>query len=361
MKFSFAPKRLAMVSGVMICALGTGHLMQSVFVGDKNPGFSGVAVASVSSQVYSTRSDTKSDVSAEETFLPETGDVGSDAEKLETLDGKLVDDVVLTSALPSAPAAVDRPVALPDDPVEIVALSDAPISDLPTEEKAPTFGCDIKLDVQAQQAAMAMLELSAGCLANARFTMHHSGMMFSGVTDENGMWTGLVPALAENALFIAAFSNGEGAVANVHIPDLEAYDRYVVQWKGATDLQIHAFEKGATYDEPGHHWRETAAMDDASQVPDQSFMTQFIDSDLPESLNAEIYTRRSETTEIDVVVEIQVDTSSCDTDVDAQALGWSADGGLEVRDLMIAMPDCGAVGELLVLKNLYGDLTIARK
>lgn len=361
MKLSFGPKRLAMTSGVLVCAMGTGYLMQNVLAGGSNYETSGVAVASVNSQGFSPRFDIQNDVSSRQNFFPENAQIApveSEAEDVETI---LVDDVVLTSALPKPPVAASHPVALPNTPVKVVALSDAPISDLPMEEKAPAFACEIEMTAKPEVAAMAVLELQASCLTNARFTVHHNGMMISGITDEKGYWRATLPALGENALFIAAFPNGDGAVANVQIKDLSAYNRYVVQWKGDADIQMHAFEDGATYEAPGHVWRENSRDREDGLSGDAGFLTRFAENDLTESLNAEIYTfPLRQDASVDVNIEIQVGDAACNQDVEAQALIMSGAENLEARDLMIAMPDCGAVGEFLVLKNLYEDLTIAR-
>ncbi|MEL7256790.1 MAG: hypothetical protein AAFN80_02970 [Pseudomonadota bacterium] len=364
MKLSFGPKRLVMTSGVLICALGTGYVMQNVLTGGENQTRSGVAVASVSSKAFPLGFETKRDFVESVGLLPDDAQAISDidalalSEKAGDIEDVQVDEVILTSALPAAPVAAADPIMLPSEPVKIVASSDAPISDLPVEEKAPAFTCEIELTATPDDAAMTMLALEASCMTNERFTLHHSGMMISGITDENGEWRSNVPALAENALFIAAFPNGEGAVANAQISDLSAYERYVVQWKGDTDVQMHAFENGATYEDAGHVRRGTSK----DILPEQTgFLTRFAEDDLAESLNAEIYTFPSKGDgDTDINIEIEVGDATCGQDLEAQALIMSGAGGLEARDLMIAMPDCGAVGEFLVLKNLYEDLTIAR-
>ncbi len=364
MKFSFGVKRLAMTSGVLVCAMGTGYLMQNVLVGGKGQSKSGIAVATVTSSAYPVVAATKRDIGEPTEFLPQStepvleranqvSDGGSSATK-----DMHVEDVILTSALPSAPVAASETITLPSGPVKGIASTDVPLFDLPAEEKAPTFACEIELNAEPGGAAMAVLALEAGCMTNERFTLHHSGMMISGVTDKNGLWQASVPALAENALFIAAFSNGEGAVANTTISDLNGYDRYVVQWKGETDIQIHAFENGASYADAGHVWRGSGDDAVSTQI---GFLTRFDDKDLAEGLRAEIYTFPSgQIGKVEINIELQVGDATCNEDVEAQAFIMSGAEHLEARDLMIAMPDCGAVGEFLVLKNPYEDLTIAR-
>ena len=88
------------------------------------------------------------------------------------------------------------------------------------------------MEATALPAAMVELSLNAPCLTNERFVMHHSGMMFSAITSDEGTMDVIVPALTENAVFIASFVNGNGAVAQVTAEGMADVGRVVVQWRG---------------------------------------------------------------------------------------------------------------------------------
>ncbi|MEM7291643.1 MAG: hypothetical protein AAF412_14950 [Pseudomonadota bacterium] len=339
----FAPRRLALIGGVFMCTFGAGLFMQSLVPAGLDQKVPGVAVASVIPQVIS---DKAGDVGGFEVsrrgIEPNQGEIG----------GVKFEAAVLTSALPDAP----QPGNLPDVPLRRVARADAPVSDLPKEEIAPTFACNVELKAEPSEAAHANVALHATCLPNAAFTLHHNGMMVSGVTDADGHWTGSVPALSQNALFIASFASGEGAAATAEISGLESIQRYVVQWVGATAVRIHAFEKTAGFGDGRYAIQNSPSSDQPSSA--QTVMRL---GDLSEGHNAEVFTfPTQEGAEKHVGLEFQVDQATCGRDFEAQAFAMHGTDRLQVRDLMIAMPDCDAVGELLVLKNPFEDLTIAR-
>jgi hypothetical protein len=54
-----------------------------------------------------------------------------------------------------------------------------------------------------------------------------------------------------------------------------------------------------------------------------------------------------------------VSEANCGRELEAQTIA-TGDAGLKVQDIVLAMPDCEAVGEFLVLKNLFNDLKIAQ-
>ena len=273
-------------------------------------------------------------------------------------------DIELTAALPRPPLSRTLPEPLPEPPVIRAALEDAPITDPPEEEPAPAFACEYAMTAEPVAAAMVRLTLSVPCMTNERFTLHHNGMMFTGATDLSGESEMLVPALSAKPVFIAAFANGDGAVANAEVTSLEYYDRVVVQWKGRSGLQIHALEYGADYEGEGHVWAGARRDMAAAARGNGGFLTRLGDAEMPEALMAEVYTFPSGIAQRDGAVSIRVEAEvtrdNCDRNVEAQSIEMAEDGTLHVQDLVLSMPACNAVGDFLVLKNLVGDLKIAR-
>lgn len=330
-------KRFITAGGTLVCALGIGYFMQS----GAQPPAGGQQVASAS----------MAPTQAAKTM--------TDAAPAE------VNDVTLTSAaapeLPKSPTVAE----LPGEPVVNAALKDMPISEMPAEQATPSFNCEQTLTASPQAAAMVRLTLVAPCMVNERFTLHHNGMMFSMATDMNGSAEFDVPALSENAVFIVAFANGEGAVANASVTSLEYYDRAVVQWKGQSGMQVHALEYGAGYGEAGHVWAEAARDESKAALGEGGFLTRLGDPELDQALVAEVYTFPTGVAKQDgdviLSVEAEITAANCDRDIEAQALEKTADGSLKVQDLVLAMPECDSVGDFLVLKNLLNDLKIAGK
>lgn len=285
-----------------------------------------------------------------------------------------IEGITHTAALSSTPqeaanVAQVKPaqgtMELPSMPqLRHAALRDAPVGELPKDEPAPSFGCEVAMTVEPTAAAMVELNLDAPCLGNARLTIHHSGLMITQVTSEDGKLSVTVPALAEDAVFIAAFASGEGAVANTGVSSLAFYDRVAVQWKGASGLQVHAREYGADYDSEGHVWAEQARDMAAATRGVGGFITRLGDSAAAEPLMAEIYTFPTGTAllegDVALSVEAEVTDLNCGRVVDAQTLQSGRGTSLKVHDLSLEMPSCDAVGDFVVMRGLLNDVTVAR-
>ena len=401
------PKRIAMAGMTMGCALGIGYFMQMSqndrTVTSAQTSTIDPAAADAFAQAFvEPEPQTEAESSAHEPVtvpvenkieaIAEAGEhetpvMTADIGKAQLFqeaamvtgqsfeaEGLEIESVTLTSAEPVPPippippAAAPQPQALPDAPLQLAALQDVPIQSFPREEKAPALpACDAEIDMSASAAAAAMvqLELTAPCQADAQFTLHHNGMMFSAITDTDGTWSMQVPALTQNAVFIAAFDNGDGAVANTQVDTLDHYDRYVVQWQGRSGMQIHAMEYGADYGEQGHVWFDAARDVSSAATGEGGFLLRLGDGVIEETtLMVEVYTFPTRNAlregEVQVSLETEINAANCGRDIEAQALIKPGAGEISARDLTMAIPDCDAVGDFLVLKNLYEDLKIAR-
>ena len=329
-------RRAITVGGTLFCAWAIGFLMQS----------------NAQEAVSQNQDATVPDVNVEPLVHNEEAPLA-------------ISDITLTSALmlPSSPQP--EPDFLPDAPIVLASIEkDTPIINLPREEAAPTFACENNVTATPAAAAMVTLEIDAPCLPNDRFTVHHNGMMFTDVTDDSGKRVLSVPALAADAVYIVSFSGGEGAVAATSVTSMELYDRVVVQWTGQTGLQIHALEYGAAYDQAGHVWMGDARDSAHAARGEGGFMARYgLPGDAHAKL-AEVYSFPSGTIaragDVALSLEAEVTRANCGRDIEAQTLQTGPDGRLKVQEIMLSVPDCNAVGDFLVLKNLLNDLKIAR-
>jgi len=320
-------KEIATAVGTLACAVGIGFVMQN---SDSERQRYGAAAAAV--------------------------------EPLQQGSVLSVDAITLTSG--DLGAAINVPAA----EAEVITVS-APQSVLsvPTAPTVPQAAilpaCDITASARPVAAAMVSLTMEASCLPVERVTVHHNGMIFTETTSEKGTIALKVPALSQDAVFVFAFSNGEGAVAQTTVEELEGFDRVVVQWKGETGFQIHAREFGADYGADGHVWAD-APRDMAAAVADRvGFVTRHGNADLPDALMAEVYSfptgdaARGGT--VALSVETEISTTKCGLEIEAQSLETTGGGLIRTQDLTLAMPDCDAVGDFLVLNNLLTDLKVA--
>lgn len=338
-------KSLITAGGTLICALGIGYFMQT----GAQPSPAGTPKAAVS---------TAGMMGGGSAITPVTDVTQPEAPTIE------VSQVTLTSAAAAKPE-MPTPSRLPTPPVAEVSLEQERADDALPEQSQPQLACDYELTAMPEAAAMVRLSLSAPCMPNERFTLHHNGMMLSHVTDDAGAHEAIVPALAESAVFIAAFVNGEGAVATADVTALEYYDRAVIQWQGAGGMQLHAFEFGADYDDDGHVWLGAARDLTVAVTGTGGFITRHGDSDQDNALVAEVYTFPTGTIQrdgqVDLSVEAEVTQANCGRDIEAQSIQKAADGRLKTQSLVLAMPECNAVGDFLLLKNLLNDLKVAAR
>lgn len=296
-----------------------------------------------------------------------------------------VEDIVLTSAsfddevpAPTVEQAVTQPTAqeievpqvqtlpvLPEQeaPVQLAALDTA---DTSLGAVAPEVdSCEVTANARPIAAAMVNLTLLAPCLPNERVTVHHAGLLFNQVTDAQGGMDLSIPALAQEAVFIVAFSDGEGAVAQTTVEELVDFDRVAVQWKGDTGFQLHALEFGADYESAGHVWSGAPRDRTFAITGDGGFMSVLGDTEVPDALVAEVYTFPSGISQsagtIHLSVETEVAENNCSLEIEAQTLQVSSGNDITSKDLTLSVPDCDASGNFLVLNNLFEDLKVASR
>ncbi len=348
-------RKILMAGGTFSVALGIGFVMQN---GDALAGrfaFEPAAatdVAPAASETVSAVSPTKVSV--------------------ESVSGAAI-DVAMATPLPEpmiSAIAIPRPVlkpAIAAEPVQLAAAdADAPIHEtmVGAAPVAPT-DCMPTMTAVTSPAAMVTLALSAPCSKDTPFVVHHQGMMFSALTDADGLATITVPALNKAAVFIAAFDDSEGAFAVINVPDIANYDRAVLQWHGRISLEVHALENGASYGSPGHVWAQSPRDADVAIAGDGGFLVRLGDTGAVNPLIAEVYTYpvkgASDDRKVDLSVEAEITDGNCGREVAAQSIQIEAGSDPRALDLTMTMPACEAVGDFLVLKNMFDDIQVASR
>ncbi|UWR96043.1 hypothetical protein [Phaeobacter inhibens] len=270
-------------------------------------------------------------------------------------------------AAPVAELAVVAETAPPDLPADVPLQIDAIRLTAATPEAGdgdaqqflrqnPETSCEMTAEAVPGPMAEVRLTVLSLCRPGERLTIHHNGMMFSSRLDATGALTVQIPALSSSAVFIVEPKSGRGAVATTSVPDLDLVSRVVLQWAGNSGFELHAREFGAGYGSAGHVWRGadlTAGRGSVVQLGDATQLAPRL---------AEVYSvprlGGDQSGAIDLTVEAEVTAINCGRDVSAQTLELR-DGRLRTRDLTLAMPDCAATGDFLVLNNLLETLKIA--
>lgn len=324
-------RRIVTAGGTLACALGIGYIMQS---GDS------------ATQRYGE---------------PKTEQAGKELSDI----GQVVDveDIKLTSATVLPPALRGR------SPEELAAESPIPVALEAEETEVETTDamveptCDVVATATPAAAAMVDIFLNAPCFANERLTVLHEGLIFTQTTDNIGKMSVTVPALQEQAVFILAFSNGDGAVVKAQVTSVSFYDRAVLQWKGDSGFQMHAREFGADYGQEGHVWAEAARDAGFAATGQGGFLTSLGDENAPDPMLAEVYTFPSGmitgSGQVDLSVEAEVTAFNCAQEIDAQSIESTKGGEIITRDITLTVPACDAVGDFLVLNNLLQNLKVA--
>jgi hypothetical protein len=239
---------------------------------------------------------------------------------------------------PAAPA----PVVLPEAPAPVVVET-----------------CPVQLDLLEQPNAMIGLSLVAPCQADQRVVLRHAGLAVTGRTSASGAIFASIPAMDAAGEVSLLFADGTTARAALPVPGLAALRRFAVQWQADDAFQLHAFENGADYGQPGHVWAEAAQRPLPGEAQSGGFLTVLGATDVDLPLLAEVYTFPAAAgLSATVVVEAAVSDRTCGRELLGETL-LSTGGAVTVTDLTLAMPDCSAKGDILVLKNLVPDLTIA--
>ena len=325
-------KQLMTVIGALTCAAGIGFVMQN----------------SESARAH---------YGDEKTRLQQDG--AAAVKGAAVLD---VQEITLTSA------EYETDVIVPGIDGEITALS-APVEQLP-EPDVPQLAdvgqaCEITVAARPTAAAMVQLTMDAPCLPNERVTVHHNGMLFTETTSDTGGIDLRVPALTRDSVFILAFANGEGAVAQTIVEEMDQYDRAVLQWKGDIGFQIHAREFGADYGTRGHVWSEEPGDIATAVTGAGGVLTRHGDTSAADPLLAEVYTFPKAASEragsVALSVEAEVTQANCGLEIEAQSLEVQPDGLIRTQNLILPVPDCEATGSFLVLNNLLQDLKVAGK
>ncbi|WP_370399599.1 hypothetical protein [Sulfitobacter sp. JB4-11] len=330
-------REILTVAGTLACAAGIGFIMQSSDIAEARYGKSeddstAVKGASVSDAILDVQEIklTSAEVAAKPT-LPAT------------------DSEVTTANAPQS--QLDEP--------EVPELAQ-------TDTQQPLApACDITVDARPVAAAMVDLQMTAACFPNERVTVHHNGMIFTETTADDGSVQLVVPALSEEAVFIFAFANGDGAVAQTQVEELGNFDRAVLQWKGNAGFEIHAREFGADYGEPGHLWRGAPGDISNAVAGKGGVLIQLGDKEAADPFLAEVYSfpRDAEglSGSIALSVETEVTAQNCGVEIEAQSLEVQAQGKIKTQNVTLPVPACDAVGSFLVLNNLLQDLKVASR
>lgn len=264
---------------------------------------------------------------------------------------------------PAAPEPAPRAVTKlePTAPVIPATVSDRTGSPAPlagVQPEAPVAdACAPTLDLLPEPDAMIGITLIAPCHPGARVVLAHDGLAVTLRTTATGSVFTSIPALSVAGMVTARLPDGTEVTTQTDMPEAASYGRLAVQWQGDDRFSLNAYAPAAVYGGAGHE--QAVALAD---IPaGTSLMGRVIrlgspDVDLP--LLAEVYTHpRGDRNSL--TIEAEVTATTCGREMLGETIK-SRDGQVTVQDLTLAMPDCDAMGEFLVLNIAPADLTLAQ-
>ena len=324
-------RRLSLVVLIMTIALGSGHLTQNVskhvMVAAASTASKPVAIVLVAA--------------GPEMGAPKPRSVATSVQHMSFADA--------TDVQP-----LQNLFTLPDDPIIEADFDVAGHTNGPTANK-----CAVSLDLAAEPAAMIAVTLMAPCQPNKRVVLRHAGLAVTGKTSGTGALFVLLPALNSTASVSVRFPDHQTFTKDLYIPEADTLRRFGVQWLGDDAFQLHAFENGSDYGETG----DVSAADPqqylAGQPQTGGYLAVLGDDQVDQPMLAEVYTYpTAPNIDVRIVVEAAVTKGTCGREILGETLA-DRGGDVTITDLTLAMPDCTGIGDILVLKNLDPDLTIA--
>jgi len=249
----------------------------------------------------------------------------------------------------------------------IYAAAVTSLADFPTLTDAPSAGfvseCGVAFEATPTDNAMVRLSFAAACNPNVPVTVHHDGLQFTQQTDHSGMFEIVVPALSKSASYQAELPNGTTRIAETDVFTADGFVRVALVWDGSPDLYLHAFENGATFDEPGHIWANTPSVPDDLSTGERGFLVSYGTGDAL-ATRTQVYSHAIDWTgngeKVEIMIEAEVSDATCGKPLTG-ALVQS--DGLTVSEpvgFSVQMPDCDAVGGFIQLKNMVKGLTLSQ-
>jgi hypothetical protein len=266
-----------------------------------------------------------------------------------------------TDVAPFAPAP---PEPATPEPVAAAPLAETPAmpavaEPLPAEPAAETAAdsCAPILDLLPEADAMIGITLIAPCHPGERVVLSHAGLTVTQRTTATGSVFTSLPALAVEGRVTARLSDGTLAEAALVMPEAAEFGRLAVQWQGDDRFSLNAYAPGAVFGGAGHE-RGVALADLEAGAPLTGKVIRLGSADVDLPLLAEVYTHPQGDRNT-LTLEAEVTEATCGREILGETVK-SRDGQVTVEEVTLAMPDCGAVGEFLVLNIAPEDLTLAQ-
>ncbi len=240
-----------------------------------------------------------------------------------------------------------------------IATPEPKVAEVP-EPAAPVVSCETTQSVEAGIAGMLSVMVSAPCAPDGKITVSQGPLKADWKLDGTGTRHLSFAAIAPDHPLLIEWPNGK--VTEHAVPETLGLPPYrtVLNWKGAKFLSLNAQEFGATTGTLGHiHASQTASPERAARGAGGFLMVLGDGS----GHTAEVYTFPADQIQTQGVVRLTVSAPitlrTCGRQAVANAYQSDPFGGYRTSQVNVTLPECDAIGQTLVLKNLFRDLRLA--
>jgi hypothetical protein len=188
--------------------------------------------------------------------------------------------------------------------------------------------------------------VSAPCHPNETLRISHAGMSFSVRSNDKGYYFTIIPALAAKGEVTVRFEHGKDLHGARVIPDLGSVVRFAVNTRDQAGLHVNAYVDGAVAGDAGHIRPDNPGLPTLALG---GYLTRLgaQDADLP--MLAEIFTAPANRPRSRIEVVADVTPDNCGRDVLGTTFSLSGSVLPDAGAVSFAMPDCDAVGGILVM------------
>lgn len=208
--------------------------------------------------------------------------------------------------------------------------------------------CSLELDLEALPGAMIGLTLLAPCNMGERVVIRHSGLAFAETVGATGQLRTQFPAMEAQATVAAFVGSSDIVMAEIAVPEVADYLRLSVQMPSTARFDLRAEEDGQLFvaklaGPEGASHRVTVL---GHARTDDPMMSQIYSVAIVDLANPVL------TLELSITPEI------CGRTLVAE-IALSRQGRVTESSSSVQVPLCGEAGDILLLKNLLPDLTLA--
>lgn len=290
----------------------------------------------------------------------------------DNLSGSMMAGMIPTVAAPAIPPATPLAIAspsateappVPSAPAPAIITTTAPERSIVPKAMEvllqPQQNCENAMDLSVIADAIIEVSLMSPCRPGERLVLRHGPLAITTRTTAQGSVFLKIPALDAAETVSLRFADGSVIDGSVQVPDLAKLRRFAVQWMDRDTFGVNAFEGGSGYGAAGHISAANPGKLPLTGTADSGYLMILGDAEATPAMLAEVYTYPvGSLGPVEVSIEAQVTADTCGRDLLGEVI--TSDGGKsDVSDLMLAMPDCTALGDILVLKNPVQDLTLA--